>query len=123
VGLLAAVVDAGVDTSEEDGRTESAALTSTLRTVARSGRSITEKTVAPIARIDETELGPVLAAINRMEDAAGRPLLAAVVVGTNGLPGAAFFTSARELGLDVGTDDRTVWERELQRVHSYWAGH
>jgi hypothetical protein len=123
VGLLAAVVDAGVATAEEDEGTGSAALITTLRTVARAGRSISEHAIAPLAGIDEIELGRVLDAINRTEDAAGRPMLAAVVVGASGLPGPAFFTSARDLGLDVGSDDRIVWERELQRVHSYWAYH
>ena len=106
-----------------------AAVSYTLRGVARSGRSTTEKAIAPIAGIDPTsediasQLGPLLAAINRTEDAAGRPLLAAVVVGTDGLPGAAFFASARELGLYGGSDDRAVWLRELRRVHAYWERH
>jgi hypothetical protein len=99
----------------------SAELFYTLRSVARSGGSTTEKAIAPIAGIDEAELGVMLAAINRTEDAAGRPLLAAVVVGANGLPSAAFFASARELGVQSESDERTVWQRELRRVHEYWA--
>ena len=104
----------------------SAELSYTLRAVARSGQVITEKAIAPIAGIDpasehvRSELEPVLAAVNRVENAAGRPLLAAVVVGTSGLPGAAFFALARALGLDA-EDDRALWMRELRRVHEYWA--
>jgi hypothetical protein len=100
-----------------------------LRGVARAGGSITEKAVAPIAGIDPASediagaLGPLLAAINQAEDAARRPLLAAVVVGISGLPGAAFFASARELGLHAGRDDHAMWMRELRRVHAYWAHH
>jgi hypothetical protein len=106
-----------------------AELSYTLRGVARSGRSITEKAIAPIAGIDPVSediaaaLGPMLAAINRSEDAAGRPLLAAVVVNTSGLPGSGFFASVRELGLYADSDDHAVWMRELRRVHAYWARH
>jgi hypothetical protein len=107
----------------------SAALSYTLRAVARAGRSITEKAIAPIAGIDPTsediasQLSPVLTAINRAEDAAGRPLLSAVVMSTTGLPCGSFFASARELGLHTGRDDDLVWMRELRRVHAYWARH
>jgi hypothetical protein len=107
----------------------SAELGYTLRAAARSGRLITEHAIAPFAGIDpatahlETELGPVLAAVNRAEEAAGRPLLAAVVVGVTGLPGAGFFAYARELGLHTGNDDHALWQGELRRVHAYWARH
>jgi hypothetical protein len=100
-----------------------------LRAAARAGRVITEKAIAPLAGIDPAsahltvELGPVLAALNRSEDAAGRPLLAAVVVGATGLPGSGFFAYARELGLHAGSDDHALWQRELRRVHDYWARH
>lgn len=106
-----------------------AELTYTLRAAARSGRSITEKAIAPIAGIDPTSedivavLEPILAAINRAEDAAGRPMLSAVVVSATGLPGSGFFASARELGLHAGSDDHAVWTRELRRVQDYWARH
>jgi hypothetical protein len=108
---------------------EATALSYTLRAVARSGRLITEKAIAPVAGINpaseqmEAELGPVLAAVNRTEDAAGRPLLSAVVVGATGLPGSGFFAYARELGLHAGNDDRALWQRELRRVHEYWYRH
>jgi hypothetical protein len=106
-----------------------AELAYTLRAVARSGRSTTEHAVAPVAGIDPAsedigiKLGAMLAAINRTEDAAGRPLLSAVVVGATGLPGTAFFASARELGLHADGDDQAMWLRELRRVQAYWARH
>jgi hypothetical protein len=105
-----------------------AALSFKLRDVARSGEWTTEQSIAPIAGIDPAhpdfaaELGAVLAAIDRAEDAAGRPLLSAVVVRqTTGMPGATFFAFARELR--DGGDDVALWERELQRVHDYWYRH
>jgi hypothetical protein len=107
----------------------SAELAYTLRAVARSGRSISEKAIAPVAGIDPAsedivdQLGRMLAALNRVEDAAGRPLLSAVVVSTTGLPLPGFFISARELGLLAGNDDHAVWMRELRRVQDYWARH
>jgi hypothetical protein len=113
----------------KEGGMETAALSYKLRDVARSGGWTTERAVARIAGIDPadpdfpTVLGHLLEAINRAEDAQGRPLLAAVVVGATGLPGPGFFASARELGLHVDSDDRTLWQRELQRVHAYWYRH
>jgi hypothetical protein len=107
-----------------------AELAYTLRAAARSGRYLTEKALTPLAGIDPASegsgdlLGAMLAAINRAEDAAGRPLLSAVVVGPTGLPVATFYASARELGLHPGSDDdHAIWLRELRRVQSYWARH
>jgi hypothetical protein len=105
----------------------STALSYKLRAVARSGQCTTEQAIAPIAGLDGppetlgTALGPVLEAIDRAEDAAGRPLLSAVVVlRETGLPRASFFAFARALGLDSGSDDGALWQRELRRVHDYW---
>jgi hypothetical protein len=107
-----------------------AALQFKLREVARSGTWTTATAIAPIAGIDpttahaEADLGRVLASIDEGEQVVGRPLLSAVVVQrASGLPHPGFFTYARALGLHVGSDDRALWERELQRVHSYWARH
>ena len=104
------------------------ALAFTLRGVARSGEWTTDRAVAPVAGIDPShpdvtgDLSAVLAAIDQAEDAAGRPLLSAVVVaGPTGLPGAGFFAYARRCGLHAGSDDQSLWQRELQRVHDYWS--
>lgn len=116
-------------TRHVDGGMPSSALAYSLRAAARSGRVITEKAIAPLAGIDPAsahltvELGLVLTALNRSEDAAGRPLLAAVVVGAAGVPGASFFADARALGLHAGDDDRAWWSRELRRVYEYWSRH
>lgn len=101
-----------------------------LRAVARSGEWTTDQAIAPLAGIDPShpditgKLGAVLEAIDHEEDAAGRPLLSAVVVArATGLPGAGFFTYARRCGIHAGSDDQTLWRRELRRVHAYWHRH
>lgn len=108
----------------------STTLTFTLRALARSGQWTTDRAIAAIAGVDPadphfvSELGSILDRVNRAEDAAGRPLLSAVVVTpATGLPDARFFAYARQVGAHVGLDDRGVWKRELQRVHDYWARH
>ena len=54
------------------------------------------------------------------EIAAGRPLLAAVVVSEKtGMPGAGLFKYARRNGLQK-TDDVTFFVSELKRVYDYW---
>jgi hypothetical protein len=105
----------------------SAALQFKLREVARSGTWTTTDAITRIAGIDpaaeqaEADLGRVLALIDEGEQAVGRPLLSAVVVQrASGLPRPGFFAKARALGLHMGSDDRALWERELQRVHGYW---
>jgi len=107
-----------------------AALQFKLREVARSGTWTTATAITRIAGIDpatahaDADLGRVLATIDAAEQAVGRPLLSAVVVQrASGLPHPGFFTYARALGLHAGSDDRALWERELQRVHSYWSRH
>jgi UPF0716 family protein affecting phage T7 exclusion len=112
----------------EDLLMETAALHFKLRQVARSGTWTTAPAIAPIAGVDlatpegAAGLARLLAAIDQNEEAAGRPLLSAVVVtSATGLPHPGFFTAARALGLHAGSDDRVLWERELLRVHTYWA--
>jgi hypothetical protein len=107
-----------------------AALQFKLREVARSGTWTTATAIAPIAGIDlaipqgTAALARLLASIDQTEQAAGRPLLSAVVVNrTTGLPHPGFFTYVRTLESDPGSDDRALWERELHRVQGYWARH
>ena len=111
----------------QEGRIALSALAFKLRDVARSGEWTTEQAIAPLAGVDPAhpdiavKLGAVLEVIDQGEDAAGRPLLSAVVVArATGLPGAGFFTYARRCGIHAGSDDETLWRRELRRVHDYW---
>jgi hypothetical protein len=67
-------------------------------------------------------IGGLLDEIDRMEHAAGRPQLAAVVVRKKeGYPGRGFFVIARQLGLQTGEDDRAYWRETLRRVHDEWS--
>jgi hypothetical protein len=68
------------------------------------------------------EVGQLLNEICEDEVNRSRPMLAAVVVGSRGLPGAGFFECARTLGL-LGPDDageREFWEYELAAVRESW---
>jgi hypothetical protein len=69
------------------------------------------------------EVGQVLAEISEDEFEAGRPLLGAIAVSINGLPGRGFFTLARTLGL-LGSsefvDEWTFWHAEESKVYDFW---
>ena len=95
--------------------------------VAKSGKLIPYSEVAAWMGLDCTQypdrmkVVQLLDEISYQENAAGRPLLSAVVVVPEiGYPGRAFFLLARELGLNGFGDDRSLYEFELKRVHSYW---
>ena len=65
-------------------------------------------------------LGELLGQINRHEDAAGRPMLSAVVVCTDiGRPGSGFYEEARRLGRLTGSEDG-FHEQELAAVWGEW---
>jgi len=69
------------------------------------------------------KLATYLEEISRYEFEHGRPLLSAVVVWKDApLPGAGFFTLARQLGLLHEEDDVVFYSKELVRVHDYWRG-
>ena len=73
-------------------------------------------------------IGPVLLdPITQTEQAAGRPMLTALVYGVDGSrPGQMFFELAREFGCFTGPDDSVsqvaFWEQERRRVYDYWRG-
>ena len=95
--------------------------------VAHLGKTIGRDEVAGLLGLDPTspadrkELIRILDNISYKENAAGRPLLSAVVVLPEiGYPGKAFFLLARELGLNQFGDDRSYYYYELRHVHEYW---
>jgi hypothetical protein len=95
--------------------------------VARSGRTISRNEVACLLGIDLATPEGRHAFARAMDDlafkenAAGRPLLSAVVVQPEiGFPAKGFFLIARELGLNTSGDDRSYYYFELKRVHNYW---
>jgi len=98
-----------------------------LTEVARLGRTIGRDEVAGLLGLDlaspadRKDLIRILDNISYKENAAGRPLLSAVVVLPEiGYPGKAFFLLARELGLNHFGDDRSYYYYELRQVHEYW---
>lgn len=106
------------------------ALYDKLRDVARKRGTVYYSEIAPIVGIDMdsphfgTHVGRLLDDINHAEVAAQRPLLSAVVIRKDAnIPGAGFFTCARNLMLYAGNDDLAYWLEELRRVHDYWSQH
>ncbi len=98
--------------------------------VAQAGRTISRDEAAgllgldPATPADHHELTRILCDVSLQENAAGRPLLSAVVVLPEiGYPHNAFFLLARELGLNQFSDDRSFYYHELKRVHAYWKEH
>lgn len=97
--------------------------------VARERRTVTYVELAQAADLslsvedDMTTLGHQLDGIAEQEVAAGRPLLAVVVVKENSnMPGAGLFKFAKQKGLQKkGVDDITFFATELNRVHAFWS--
>ncbi len=71
---------------------------------------------------NRNQINQALKAITYTEYSAGRPLLPAVVVLPEiGYPPMGFFLLARELGIILYHDERSFFEYELKRIHTYWA--
>jgi hypothetical protein len=101
-----------------------------LQEIARRGGTANYSELAPLLGIDTgnpyfgVRIGQLLDEVNYTEHAAGRPLLsAAVIAKESGMPGAGFFTCARNLRRYTGSDDLAYWVEELRRVHDYWSEH
>jgi hypothetical protein len=62
--------------------------------------------------------------VNKFERLYNRPMLSALVINRNGLPGDGFFSLAREFGHEI-EDDRDskqrFWEEEVDRVRLLWS--
>ena len=88
--------------------------------VARRKATITYGELDPDA---PRSLGTRLDPISNVEAAEGRPLLTAVAVNKDlRMPGAGFFTMAKDVGRFDGNDQDAFWRRELQAVWDYWEG-
>ncbi len=69
------------------------------------------------------EVGQVLGEISEDEHRAGRPMLSAIAVGVNSIPGEGFFTLARQLGkltATGGNNEIQFWRDEKQHVYDTW---
>lgn len=70
------------------------------------------------------QVGIMLGEITEDELAQGRPMLSAVAVGVNGVPGPGFAGLARELGKldsEEKADEMAFWEAECAAVYETWA--
>ena len=65
-------------------------------------------------------LGKILGEISEDEVARERPMLSAIAVGVNGLPGAGFYTLAREQGRLKDQLEEDFWEAEKKAVYKTW---
>jgi len=98
--------------------------------LAYAGKTISYNDLATTAGLDaekaedRAELVHILSDIGYSENAAGRPLLTAVVVRPEiRYPGTGFFIQARELGFNTFEDDRSYYEYELKKVYAFWRLH
>jgi|GEM_PF-264805 len=101
-----------------------------LITAARYHGTTTYQALAQMAGLPLTgsymgsELGKLLGEIVEDEHRCGRPMLSAVVVGTDGRPHDGFFRLGQILGkLTEDSPDarRLFWDQELQAVYQVWA--
>jgi hypothetical protein len=70
-----------------------------------------------------SEVGHLLGEISEDEHAAGRPMLAAVVLTGKGIPGEVFFAIARRLGALASTapaEEMQFWMAERAKVYEAW---
>lgn len=65
-------------------------------------------------------LGRILGEISEDEVANGRPMLSAIAVGVNGLPGAGFYSLARGLRRLTDQSEEEFWEAEKKAVYETW---
>ncbi len=69
------------------------------------------------------QTGTILGEISEDEHSQGRPMLSAVAVGVNGVPGSGFYTLARDIGKlqsKKPEDETAFWEQEKQAVYATW---
>jgi len=101
---------------------------SALVRAARSRGTVTYQEVADLVGLPITgsymgvETGHILGEISQDEHKLGRPMLSAVAVGVDGMPGGGFFECAKGLGKFSGQEGerRRFWEAEVRAVYQLW---
>jgi hypothetical protein len=101
-----------------------------LITAARYRGLITYQAIAQIMGLPSKgshmgrEVGQMLGEISEAELDRGRPMLSALAVGVNGVPGEGFYDLAQQLGRlteDSKEARAAFWESEKQAVYQAWA--
>ena len=65
-------------------------------------------------------VGQILNEISEDEVQRGRPMLSAVVINTDGRPGAGFYDAAVKFGRAPANADEAFWNQERAAVHDAW---
>jgi hypothetical protein len=104
-----------------------------LSELAETASLSTYSEIAPLAALTmdteegRAEISRLLGEIARHEEAAGRPMLTALVVhaGQDNNPGEGFFAIAEEFGRFSGSRNQTrrleFWVQEVIAVRAYWS--
>jgi len=77
----------------------------------------------PSGNLMGRETGEIIGAISANEVFHNRPMLSAVVVNTQGVPGGGLYDWAEKLGVydpDAFGDEKEFWHEELKRVYETW---
>ena len=100
---------------------------SELITAARYRGSITYQEIAQLIGLPlqgshmGREIGQILGEISEDELSNGRPMLSAIAVNVEGLPGPGFFSLAKELEkLTLDEDEQHFWQKERLAVYNAW---
>jgi hypothetical protein len=100
-----------------------------LATAARYRGTVTYQELAHLIGLEisgnymANELGKILEQISRAEHEMKHPILSAIVVNVDGVPGEGFWGIAKNLGKFNGTTEderRQFWETEKKAVHDHW---
>ena len=112
--------------SKYRGTKEYALVYCELITAAKYRGTVTYQEIAKMMNLPLTGnhmsavLGKILGEISEDEVSHERPMLSAIAVGVNGLPGAGFYVLARELGKLKDQAEEVFWETEKKAVYETW---
>jgi len=99
-----------------------------LKEVARSKHTITYKELAAVVGLDWNkdygkcrQIFSVLGAVSTSEVEQGHPMLSAIAVRQEGVPGSGFFGLARDLGRYQSGTEYSFWIAERDAVWNFWS--
>ncbi len=114
-------------TKEYRGTKEYAFVYTELITAAKHRGTITYQEIAKIVGLPMSgshmgsEIGKILGQISEDEVSNGRPMLSAIAVNVQGVPGPGFYELAKRLNRTTeNSDTATFWQAECQAVYETW---